>query len=71
MAATVAYAVILAAILAILAIAPDRADARSVDVSNGGPNIDVDVLVDGLSRSLGPRPLRQTTRCCSRSGRAY
>ena len=49
MAATVAYAVILAAILAILAIAPDRADARSVDVSNGGPNIDVDVLVDGLS----------------------
>ena len=49
MAATVAYAVILAAILAILAIAPDRADAKSVDVSNGGPNIDVDVLVDGLS----------------------
>ena len=48
-AATVAYAVILAAVLAILAIAPDRADARSVDVSNGGPNIDVDVLVDGLS----------------------
>ena len=49
MAAIVTYAVILAAVLAILAIAPERADARSVAVSNGGPDIDVDVLVDGLS----------------------
>ena len=49
MAAIVAYAVILAAVLTILAIAPERADARSVAVSNGGPDIDVDVLVDGLS----------------------
>ena len=49
MAAIVTYAVILAAVLAILAIAPERADARSVAVSNGGPEIDVDVLVDGLS----------------------
>ena len=49
MAAIVTYAVILAAVLPILAIAPERADARSVAVSNGGPDIDVDVLVDGLS----------------------
>ena len=49
MAAIVTYAVILAAVLTILAIAPERADARSVAVSNGGPDIDVDVLVDGLS----------------------